>query len=199
MTVDSALDQAYRTRPDYLAALEHVSAAEAERRAIVGELLPSVRIDADYGTLGLTPADAHRTYSLVGSVTVPVFNGGRTKGRLIDAEAELRTRRAEADDLKASIYYDVKMAFLDLQATREQLEVATRARDLATEQLTQARDRFTAGVTNNVEVVQAQEAVAESSEQYIGALYGYNVAKALLDRGLGVVEDAVRQLLGGGR
>ena len=133
--LEAALDQAYRTRPDYQAALERVSAAEAERRAVTGELLPSVHVNADYGALGLTPGDSHATYALVGSVTVPIFNGGRTKGRLIDADAELRTRRAEADDLKASIYYDVKTAFLDLQATSEQLQVATRSRDLAAQQL----------------------------------------------------------------
>ena len=108
-------------------------------------------------------------------------------------------RRSEAEDLKAGMYYDVKNAFLDLQATAEQLQVATRGRDLASQQLVQARDRFTAGVTNNVEVVQAQEAVALASEQYIQALYGYNVAKALLARGLGIAEEATRQLLGGAR
>jgi outer membrane protein TolC len=198
-TLDAALEQAYNTRPDYQAALERVRAAEAERRSIVGELLPSLQVDANYGALGLTPADAHSTYAVIGSVNVPIFNGGRTRGRLAEADADLRNRRAEAEDLKASIYYDVRSAFLDLQASSEQLQVATRARDLAGQQLVQARDRFTAGVTNNVEVVQAQEAVALSSEQYIAALYTYNVAKALLARGLGVAEDAARQLLGGGR
>jgi len=108
-------------------------------------------------------------------------------------------RQAEADDLKAGIYYDVKNAFLDLQSSEERLKVATRSRDLASQQLVQARDRFSAGVTNNLEVVQAQEAVALASEQYIQALYSYNVAKALLAYGLGVAEDAARQLLGGAR
>jgi outer membrane protein TolC len=199
MTLEAALDQAYKTRPDYQAAIERVRAAEAQRRAIVGELLPSVSVDANYGALGLTPSDAHGTYAIVGSVSVPIFNGGRTRGRLAEADADLRNRRAEADDLKASIYYDVRTAFLDLQASGEQLQVATRSRDLAAQQLVQARDRFTAGVTNNLEVVQAQEAVAESSEQYIGALYSYNVAKAILARGLGIAEEATRQFLGGGR
>ena len=101
--------------------------------------------------------------------------------------------------MKAAIYYDVKNAFLDLQATAEQLQVATRARDLPSQQLEQARDRFSAGVTNNLEVVQAQQAVALASEQYIQALYGYNVAKALLARGLGIAEAATRQLLEGVR
>ena len=123
----------------------------------------------------------------------------RPDQRSADADATLRTLEAEADDLKASIYYDVRTAFLDLQATREQLEVASRSRDLAAQTLVQARDRFAAGVASNIEVVQAQEAVAESSEQYIGALYGFNVSKALLARGLGVAEAATRQYLGGVR
>jgi outer membrane protein TolC len=198
MTLDAALDRAYQSRPDYQAALERVQAAEAARRAIVGEMMPGIRVDADYGPLGLTPTNSVNTYALVGAVNVPIFNG-RTRGRLAEADADLKMRRSEAEDLKAGVYYDVKNAFLDLQATAEQLQVATRGRDLASQQLAQARDRFTAGVTNNVEVVQAQEAVALASEQYIQALYGYNVAKALLARGLGIAEEATRQLLGGAR
>jgi outer membrane protein TolC len=198
MTFESAVERAYQSRPDYQAALERVKAAEATRRSIIGEMMPDVRVSADYGPLGLTPTDSVNTYALVGAINVPIFNG-RTRGRLAEADADLKMRRSEADDLKASIYYDVKNAFLDLQATAEQLQVATRARDLASQQLTQARDRFAAGVTNNLEVVQAQEAVALASEQYIQALYGYNVAKALLAYGLGIAEEAARQLLGGAR
>jgi outer membrane protein TolC len=198
LTLDAALDQAYQSRPDYLAALERVKAAEADRRAIVGEMLPDVRVSADYGPLGLTPTNSVNTYVLVGAINVPIFNG-RTRGRLAEADADLKMRRSEAEDLKASIYYDVRSAFLDLQASAERLQVATRARDLASQELAQARDRFSAGVTNNLEVIQAQESVALSSEQYIQALYGYNVAKALLARGLGIAEAATRQLLGGAR
>lgn len=199
LTLEQALAQAYATRPDYLAAVERVRAAEAARRAAAGEFLPSVQVNADYGALGLTPGDAHGTYAVVGSVSVPIFNGGRSHGKVLEADAELRARRAEAEDLKTGVYYDIRTAFLDLEATSEQFEVASRARTLAAQALTQARDRFAAGVANNVEVVQAQEAVAQSSEQYIAALYGYNVAKALLARGLGVAEQAARQYLGGVR
>jgi len=198
MTFESAVERAYQSRPDYLASLERVKAAESTRRAIAGEMMPDVRMNANYGPLGLTPADSVNTYAVVGAINVPIFNG-RTRGRLAEADADLKMRRSEADDLKAGIYYDVRNAFLDLQATSEQLQVATRSRDLASQQLAQARDRFAAGVTNNLEVIQAQEAVALSSEQYIQALYGYNVAKALLAYGLGIAEEAARQLLGGAR
>jgi outer membrane protein TolC len=121
------------------------------------------------------------------------------KGQLLEADADLRSRRAEAEDMKASIYYEVRTAFLDLQATSEQLQVATKARDLAALQLTQSRDRFAAGVANNIEVVQAQEAVAVANEQYISARYGYDLAKGALIRGTGATEDTLRMLLGGSR
>lgn len=199
MTLDQALERAYSARPDYQAALERIRGAEAARNAIRGEALPSVRVTADYGEIGLTAGSTRGTFSVAGAVNVPIFQGGRTQGRLMEADADLRNRRAEAEDLKAGIYYDVRTSFLDLQATREQLDVATNARGLAAQQLTQARDRLAAGVGDTIEVVQAQEAVALASEQYIAALYGYNVAKALLARGLGVAEDAIRQYLGGTR
>jgi outer membrane protein TolC len=199
ITLDHAVERAYRTRPDYQAALDRIKAAEAARDAVAGDRLPSVRVNADYGDIGLSPADSHGTYTISGVVNVPVFQGGRLKGRMLEAEADLRNRRSEADDLKASIYYDIRAAFLDLQATTEQLQVATKARDLAAQQLTQARDRFAAGVGSNIEVVQAQEAVALASEQYIAARYGYDLAKGALVRGTGSTEDLLRQLLGGTR
>ncbi len=198
MTLEQALERAYATRPDYLAAIEHVRAAEASRSAAAGEYLPSVHVNADYGGIG-PQSDFHGTYAVVGSVSVPIFNGGRSHGKVLEADAELRARRAEADDLKTGVYYDVRTAFLDLQATSEQFEVAARARSLAAQALTQSRDRFAAGVADNVEVIQAQQAVAESNERYIAALYGYNVSKALLARGLGVAEQAAREYLGGVR
>jgi outer membrane protein TolC len=199
ISVDNAVALAYRTRPDYKAALERVSAAEATRRSIVGEALPSVKVDANYGEIGLSPADARSTFAITGAVNVPIFQGGRTRGRLLEADADIRNRRSEAEDLKASIYYEIRAAFLDLDATASQLALATKTRDLANQQLTQARDRFAAGVANNVDVVQAQDAVAAATEQLIAAQYGYDLAKGALVRGTGTSEDLLRQLLGGSR
>jgi len=111
---------------NYKAALERVSAAESTRRAIVGEGLPSVRVDANYGDIGFTPSDSRATFAVTGAVNVPIFNGGRTRGRLLEADADLRSRRAEAEDLKSSIYYEVRTAFLDLDATATQLALSAR-------------------------------------------------------------------------
>lgn len=196
MTLEEALDRAYKTRPDYQAALERVHAAEDTRRAIVSESLPAFRLNADFGDIGLTPGDARGTFAVAAAVTVPVYQGGRNRARVAEADADLRGRQAEAEDLRAGIYYEVRSAFLDLRASDEQLQVATRARGLASDQLAQARDRFAAGLADNIEVIQAQEAVTLAAEQYINALYGNSIAKALLARGLGVAEEAARLIFG---
>ena len=197
MSIEESVQRAYAARADYQAALARVRAAESARQAIVGEQLPSVHVNSDFGDIGLSPSDSHSTFSVAGIVSIPIFQGGRTQGRLIQADADLRNRRNEADDLKASIYYDMQIAFLDLQATSQQLQVATKARDLASQQLTQTRDRFAAGVASNVEVVQAQESVALANEQFISSQYGYVLAKGALIRGIGTPEQVLRQILGG--
>jgi outer membrane protein TolC len=199
ITLEQAQERALRTRADYRGAAEQVHAAEASRQAALGEALPSVHLDANYGVLGLAASDARSTFSVTGTVIIPIFQGGRTHGRLLEAEAELRSRRAEAEDLKAGIYYDVRTVFLDVQASSEQVGVAARGRELAASQLGQARDRFAAGVADNIEVVQAQEAVALANEQYIAGVYAFNASKAALGRALGASEEAVRQFLGGSR
>jgi outer membrane protein TolC len=196
MTLDEALERAYKTRPDYQAALERVSAAEDTRRAISGESLPAFRVNADFGGIGLTPGDARGTFAVAAAVTVPVYQGGRNRARVAEADLDLKARQSEAEDLRAGIYYEVRSAFLDLRASDEQLQVATRARALAADQLAQARDRFSAGLADNIEVIQAQEAVTLAAEQYINALYGNSIAKALLARGLGIAEDAARLVFG---
>jgi outer membrane protein TolC len=199
ISIETAVTLAYNTRPDYKAALERITAAEDIRRSITGDALPSIHIDANYGAIGLSPADARSTFAVAGAVNVPIFQGNRTRGRLVEADAEIRNRRAEADDLKAAIYYEVRSAFLDLEATATQLALAGKTRDLANQQLTQARDRFAAGIANNVEVVQAQDAVAVAVEQFIAAQYGYDLAKGALIRGTGTSDELLRQIIGGSR
>ena len=197
MTLQQALDQAYANRDDYKAAIEELHAAEAAKRAAVAGHLPSVRVTGDYGTIGLTPGSALPTFNVVGAVDVPLFDGGRQKGRVALADAELKRRTAIFEDLKASVYYDVRTAFLDLEATRQQLEAATRGRDLANQALQQSRDRFAAGVANNVEVIQAQEAVARATEEAISAQYGLSVAQAMLAQSVGNAEEALLKAVKG--
>src|SRR5262245_57840608 len=113
MKLDEALARAYRERPDYLATQERVRAAEFSLQAVKGERLPAVSVNADYGRIGLEVNSALPTFNITAAVSVPVFDGGRIESRTIRAEADLKQRRAEAEDKRAEVYYDVRMAFLD--------------------------------------------------------------------------------------
>jgi outer membrane protein TolC len=131
------------------------------------------------------------------TVHVPVFEAGRATARRVEAGSELRRREAELADFHGRVEFEVRSALLDLRAADQQVQAAQTNTQLAGEQLTQARDRFAAGVAGNLEVTQAQEAVATASETYIAALYSHNLAKASLARALGLAESAVAAYLGG--
>lgn len=196
-TVESSVARALDTRADYLEAKSRVEAALATRRAALGALLPSLRLDADWGAIGQTAAAAHNTYAIAATVRVPIFDAGRTAARRIESDSALRQREAELAELRGRIEYEVRAALLDLNAAEQQVQAARTNTDLAAQQLQQARDRFAAGVAGSLELTQAQEAVATASETYIAALYTHNLAKASLARGLGVAESAVTTFLGG--
>lgn len=197
VTPAQALSRAESARSDLKAAAARVQAAELERKAVLGEALPSVRVGGDYGPVGLSPATARTTYRAAAEVSIPVFQGGRVRGKLTEADADLRKRKAELDDLRASVGYDIEAAFLDLQSTEEQFQVATRGQALAELQLTQARDRFAAGVASGIEVVQAQEDVALAAERVIDSLYRFNAAKVVLAHVMGEGETSWSAFLGG--
>jgi outer membrane protein TolC len=197
MTFEESLERAYRSRADYQRTLSQVRAAKLARKAAQGERLPSLHFNADYGDIGPVPGASHGTFSVAATLTVPVFQGGRVHGKILEADALLRQRQSELEDMRARIEYEVRTAFLDLKASGEQVQVAQSAADLAGEQMKQAQDRFAAGVVNSIEVVQAQEAVATAEENYISSLYAYNLAKASLARALGLAEEGFKQLLGG--
>jgi len=195
--LEQVLPKALESRADYLAARSRVEAAEASKHAADGTLLPSLHVDADFGAIGQTFGSAHSTYTVAANVRVPIFEGGRANARRAEAGSALRQRQAELDDMRGRIELEVRSALLDLKSADQQVQAAQTNVQLATDTLTQARDRFAAGVASNLEVTQAQEAVARASETYIAALYGHNLAKASLARAIGIAESAVAAYVGG--
>jgi outer membrane protein TolC len=194
---DQALDRAYATRADYQAAKTQVEAAEAAKKAARGDALPSLHFNGDYGDIGNAPGRSHGTYTVAATLRIPLFQGGRVHGEILQADAQLAERQAELEDLRARIAYELKTALLDLKSSGDRTQVARSARDLAREQLQQAQDRFSAGVVSSIEVVQSEDALATADENYISSLYTYNVAKASLARALGVAEKSYREFIGG--
>jgi outer membrane protein TolC len=193
---EQALEEAYRSRSDFRGAQALLSAAELARRAARAQRYPTVSVEADYGAIGPGPQQSHGTYTAGASLTIPVFQGGRVTAAVLEADALVERRRAELEDLRGAIQYQVRTAFLDLTAAGDQVKVAESAKDLAGQELAQAQDRFAAGVVNNLEVVQAQQAVATANENYIDSLYAYSLGKVSLARSLGGAEQKARQFLG---
>ena len=197
LTIDEALKRAYASRSDYRAAATDLRAAELARNSAVAGYLPSLAFDADYGQGGAHPSDATRVYDVRGTLSIPIFTGNRVHGDVQVADARLQQSRERLDNLRAQIEADVRTALLNLQSSAELVMVARSNIDLADQTLTQSRDRFTAGVTDTVEVVQSQETVAAAHEQYISSLYNYNFAKISLIRALGAGEQGVKEFFPG--
>ncbi len=195
MTQDQALQTASQQRPDLQSYKARVRAAEEAVKAARGERYPTADVTADYGDVGPTLASSHGTFSFVASGKITVFDGGRIAGDVIQAQAALKQRQDELADLGAQIEYQVRTAFLDIRSAADQVAVARDNLDLANQTLVQARDRFTAGVTDNIEVVQAQESVAAANDTLITALFAHNVAKVALARALGGTEQGIQKLL----
>lgn len=197
ITVDDALKRAYDSRSDYKSAMAEVRAAQLFRRAATAGYLPSLSFNADYGAAGSHPSTATQVYDVRGTLTIPIFQGGSVHGDVLQADARLEQSRDRLDNLRAQIDSDIRTALLNLQSSEEQVNVARSNIDLSEETLVQSRDRFTAGVTDTVEVVQSQEAVAAAHEQYISSLYSYNYAKISLARAIGMAEAGVKEYFRG--
>jgi len=162
-----------------------------------GNSLPSLHLDADYGGLGSSVSTVERTFTVAADVRVPIFDGGSTRGKVTQADADLKARQSELEDLRAGVRADVTAALLDLQAADAGVQVARSARSLATQQLEQAQDRVRAGVTNTIELAQAQEEEVIATERYISSVHAHLLAKAAMARALGQVQQRFLQLVGG--
>jgi outer membrane protein TolC len=193
--IEASLQRAYSSRSDYLAAVQQVRASEHYRRGASAERYPTIDLAGDYGDLGTNFANSHGTFTAAARLNIPIFQGGKIHSDILEADAALKQNRAQLDNLRGQIEYEVRTALLDIAAAEEQVEVARSSVDLAEQTLTQARDRFSAGVTDNLEVVQAQQTVASAHESYISSLYAHNLAKIELVRAMGYAEQGVKQYL----
>ncbi len=195
----AAVHEALTDRADLQAAEAQVEAAQRALSAAHAERLPSISVNGNYGFLGATPASARAVYGVSGALNVPIWQGGRTRGDILQAEATLHTRQAELEDGRVGIEQDVRNALIEIQTATGQVHLAESNRTYANETLSEARDRFAAGVATTVEVVQAQEQVASAESDYISSLFSFDLAKLSLARACGRTEAALPDLLKGDR
>lgn len=188
-SIETALAQASENRPEVRIAQAQVSLNDYERRAVRAELLPSVDFVGDYGVSGITPTNtALPTRRVAVQLNVPVFNGGLTRGRIEVAASRLRQTELQLNSIKVQVEEDVRLAFATLRTTTRQVVAADQSVALAEKELQMARDRFRAGVGDNIEVVTAQAALSNAREEQVTALAQYNAARLNLASSLGRAE-----------
>jgi outer membrane protein TolC len=197
ITRDTATAEALRSRADLRSAEASVQAATFTLRAQKAQRLPVISMTADYGGGGANIGNFNQVYTIAGNISVLIYTGGRIHADIEQAQADLARQEAEYEDLKGRVAYDVRVAWLDLSASDSSVRVADRNKALAEQALTQSKDRYTNGVTNYLEVVQAQETVAAASENYIESLFSYDAALISFSRAMGGAETKLQELLGG--
>jgi outer membrane protein TolC len=188
--------RAEETRADVASAKQETLAAELSVKAARDERLPQVSFDGSYGGGGANPANYNQVYAVQGTVSVPLFTSGRIRSDKHAAEAALVQRRAAYRDIQGRADYDVRIARLDAQSSDSAVKVAAENRTLAERALTQSKDRFSNGVTNYLEVLEAEEALVAANENYIASLFSYNVAKISLARAMGSAETRLPAFFG---
>jgi outer membrane protein TolC len=198
-SLNAALEQAGANRSDVKSARSTADAARWSKRAAQWERAPGLSFNGYYGALGTTLGNGNttNTYAMSATVSLPLFTGGRIRADIQDASAQADRRQSEYEDLIGRVDYEVRNAFTDLEAAESAVHVAEKNSRLSQQTLEQARDRFSNGVTNNLEVVQAQQDVAAANENYISSLFAHNLAKLTLLRAMGVAQKEVNQYLGG--
>lgn len=196
-SLEEAIESAYIARKDYQSEMSAVRAAELARKAAAAERYPSIGAEADYGVSGVNPGSSHGTIDAAATLRIPIFQGGRVHGDVLRADAEVRSSKRRLEDLRAKIDTEVRAVYLDLESSVQEVSVEKQAVELATQTLEQSRDRFRSGVTDNIEVIQAQDALAVATDAYIASLYSYNLAKISLARATGVAESRYSAYLGG--
>jgi outer membrane protein TolC len=197
LPIEEALKRALANRPDLQSAAQQLKAAEESSKAAHSERLPTLGVSGYFGIQGINPNHGNGVYNGVATVSVPIFQGGRIKADEEQAKAAIDQRRAELADQQGVVELDLRNAYLDFEVAAEQVKVAESNRSLALATLKQSQDRFAAGVTTSVEVVQSQETLAGADRDYINSLYAHNVAKVNLARAMGQAEATIPNLLKG--
>ena len=196
LTVEQARDTAYTHRGDLLSLGSTLEVANRELRAARYQRLPTLGVNGFYGILGQDTGIFHGVFTAEGTLRFPVFREAAQRGEEGIAVAQLQTLRAQQNNLRATIDAQIRTSLLDINSSDQLVKVAQSNVQLAQQELSDARDRFSAGVADNLEVVDALADVTSAQSQLVSALYQYNTAKVGLARDIGLVQTRYRAFLG---
>jgi outer membrane protein TolC len=186
--MEPSIDAALGARQEWKSLEQQIKAAQHDKQASQAERLPSFEAQGNWNYQGTHLNNGIPVYTYQAGFNVPLFTGGRIHAEIVKADLQIKVLQEQKADLRNSIALDVKTALLNLESARNEVQVANLGVQLAKEEVDQARDRFKAGVANNIEVIQAQDALARANDNQIIALYRFNQARADYARGIGQME-----------
>jgi outer membrane protein TolC len=189
--------QAEKSRQDVASAGELVKGAAENRKAATAERYPTIAFNGDFGDIGQTLGHSHSTFTAVGTASVPIFEEAKLRSDARQEQAALDLEIAQLNNLRGSVQADVADSILDIQTAAKQVEVSRSNVQLATQELSDAQERYANGVSDNLAVTQALASVAQANSQYVTSLYQHNIAKLELARAMGVIGTKYQQYLGG--
>ena len=186
---DDTFERAYTERPEMKALVSQVRSQQLQKQSARDQRLPRLNLLGSWSQEGITPTSVIPAYNYEASFEIPLFTGGRIKAQTAIADIEVKKLGRQEEELRNRIALEVKTAVEQLESAKSEVQVANLGVDLAQQEVTQARDRFQAGVANNIEVVTAQDELSRAHDNQIAALYRYNQARADLAHATGQMES----------
>jgi outer membrane protein TolC len=190
--IEQALVTARENRAELKAQGQREENARLGYSATKFERLPSLGVFANYGALGSSVNDALPTRSYGVSLKIPVFDGGRRDARRTESASAYRQEKIRTTDLRDQIELDLRVALNSLRSADAQVKAADEGLVLAQNELAQAQRRYQAGVTNSIEVTDAQTRLDRARDNRINALYNYNIARIDLGTATGTIQSMIQ-------
>jgi outer membrane protein len=184
----ASIEQGLATRQEWKALQEQIRASEHDKKAASESRLPSLKFQGNWAYTGASSTTGIPTYNYAVQATMPLFTSGKIHAEIVRADLGIQKLQQQQADLRNQIALEVKTALINLDSARNEVKVANLGVQLSNEEVDQARDRFRAGVANNIEVIQAQDSLARANDNQIAALYRFNQARADLARSVGQME-----------
>jgi len=192
--LEQALDESVKGRPEMLKIDADIEAARATIKADESGYLPSLSVNGAYnmshGTaeMGMYRGDIQNSWNAGIFLTVPLYEGGMTKGKVYEARANVRALESQRETLKLSIFMELHQAYADIESATARIAVMESSLKNARDNLELAQGRYEAGIGAYIEVTDAQVASVDAEINHVKALYDYQLAAARLYKAMGKME-----------
>ena len=189
-TLQEAVEEALSQRPEIQAQYTRVKASELAYSSITGERVPSLAAQGDYGLVGNRWSNTLDTYNMALILQIPIFDGGQREGRIAQARSQWQQESLRMRAVLNQVKMEVHDALASLTAAQEQVGIAQAGLQMATKELTLARERYAVLTsTSHFELTNGLSSVARARENLVTALFQLNAARVNLARSTGSLHE----------